>query len=138
MQHVAFEEGWDKVDARELLDQALAFEPSYYHYYREHADYLQPQWYGAPGEIQSFAEEVSSHLPDTDRSILYFRVISSLACNCAPEVAGLPGTSWPKIKTGYANAQRLYGNSNLNAIVSRSSPLRSGTNLLHRKPSAQS
>jgi hypothetical protein len=115
MQHVAFEEGWDKVHARELLDQALAFEPSYYHYYREHADYLQPQWYGASGEIQSFAEEVSSHLPEPDSSILYFRVISSLACNCAPEVADLPGTSWPKIKIGYANVQRLYGNSNLNA-----------------------
>jgi hypothetical protein len=78
MQHVAFEEGWDKVHARELLDQALAFEPSYYHYYREHADYLQPQWYGAPGEIQSFAEEVSSHLPEPDAAQEAFRSVLNM------------------------------------------------------------
>jgi hypothetical protein len=115
MQHVAFEEGWDKVHTRELLEQAVAFEPSYYHYYREYADYLMPQWYGAPGEIASFAEEASSRLPEPDGSILYFRIVSSLACNCEPEIADLPGTSWPKIKTGYANVQRLYENSNLSA-----------------------
>jgi hypothetical protein len=115
MQQVAFQEGWDEPHARELLDQALGFEPSYYHYYREYADYLQPQWYGAPGEIESFAEEVSSRLPEPDGSIIYFRVVSTLACNCEREVAELPGASWPKIKTGYANVQRLYGSSNLNA-----------------------
>ncbi|MFY9801981.1 MAG: DUF4034 domain-containing protein [Candidatus Acidiferrales bacterium] len=115
MQQVAFEEGWDKVHMRELLDQALAFEPGYYHYYREYADYLQPQWYGASGDIESFAEEVSAPLPEPDGSILYFRVISSLACNCGPQIAELPEASWPKIKTGFANVQRVYGNSNLNA-----------------------
>ena len=38
MQEVAFEEGWTKAHARELLDQAVAFEPGYYHYYREYAE----------------------------------------------------------------------------------------------------
>jgi hypothetical protein len=43
MQQVAFEEGWENAHARELLDQAVTFEPGYYHYYREYADYLKPQ-----------------------------------------------------------------------------------------------
>src|SRR5271154_907333 len=115
MQQVAFREGWDKANARELLDQAVAFEPAYYHYYREYADYLKPQWYGAPGDIPAFAEEASSRLPEPDGSILYFRIVSSLACNCQPEIAELPGVSLPKIKIGYANVQRFYGFSNLNA-----------------------
>lgn len=115
MQQVAFVEGWDNARARELLDQAVAFEPSYYHYYREYADYLKPQWYGKHGEIPAFAEEASSRLPEPDGSILYFRIVSSLACNCPPEIAELPGVSLAKIKDGYTNAQRVYGFSNLNA-----------------------
>ena len=115
MQEVAFEEGWNNAHARELLDQAVAFEPAYYHYYREYADYLKPQRYGKHGDIPAFAEEASSRLPEPDASILYFRIVSSLACNCPPEIAELPGVSLPKIVEGYANAQRLYGFSNLNA-----------------------
>jgi hypothetical protein len=115
MQQVASVEGWDNAHARELLDQAVAFEPGYYHYYREYADYLKPQWYGKHGAIPAFAEEASSRLPEPDGSILYFRIISSVACNCPPEIAELPGVSLPKIKDGYINAQRIYGFSNLNA-----------------------
>lgn len=115
MQQVAFREGWDNAHARELLDQAVAFEPSYYHYYREYADYLKPQWYGKPRAIPAFAEEASSHLSEPDGSILYFRIVSSLACNCAPEIAELPAISLTKFRTGYENVRRLYGFSNLNA-----------------------
>ncbi|HXN26953.1 MAG TPA: DUF4034 domain-containing protein [Candidatus Acidoferrales bacterium] len=115
MQQVAFRQGWTNARARDLLDQAVAFEPSYYHYYREYADYLRPQWYGKPGAIPAFAEEASARLPEPDSSILYFRIVSSLACNCAPEIAEMPGVSLPKIRDGYANVQRLYGFSNLNA-----------------------
>jgi Domain of unknown function (DUF4034) len=115
MQQVAFTEGWDNTHARELLDQAVAFEPSYYHFYREYADYLKPQWYGKPGQIPAFAEEASSRLPEPDGSILYFRIVSSLACNCPQEIAELPGVSFPKIRDGYSNVERLYGFSNLNA-----------------------
>jgi len=115
MQQVAFREGWDNAHARELLDQAAGFEPSYYHYYREYADYLKPQWYGKPGAIPAFAEEASSSLAEPDGSILYFRIVSSLACNCAPEIAELPGVSLTKFRTGYENVRRLYGFSNLNA-----------------------
>lgn len=115
MQQVAFAEGWDKADARTLLDQALAFEPSYYHYYREYADYLMPQWYGDTNEIVSFAEEVSNRFPGPEGSILYFRIVSSLAIYNQLEVEQLPGASWPKLIKGHHDLLRLYGNSNLDA-----------------------
>jgi hypothetical protein len=115
MQDVSFQAGWDKASELDLLNQAVAFEPSYYHYYRQYADYLKTQWYGEPGEIAKFAEETSLGLQDPDASILYFRITSTLACNCEAQVADLPSISWPKFKSGYSNATRLYGKSNLNA-----------------------
>jgi hypothetical protein len=115
MQQVAFQVGWDKTYALDLLNHAVAFEPSYYHYYREYADYLRPQWYGEPGEIAKYAEQASLQLHDPDASILYFRITSTLACNCEPQIADLPGIDWPKFKSGYSDVTRLYGASNLNA-----------------------
>jgi hypothetical protein len=43
MQLVAHDEGWDQADVRELFDQGVAFEPEYYHHYREYARYVSPQ-----------------------------------------------------------------------------------------------
>ena len=115
MQQVAFQVGWDKTYALDLLNHTVAFEPSYYHYYREYADYLRPQWYGEPGEIAKYAEQASLQLHDPDASILYFRITSTLACNCKPQIADLPAIDWPKFKSGYSDVTRLYGASNLNA-----------------------
>jgi hypothetical protein len=115
MQQVAFAVGWDRGDELDLLNQAVAFEPSYYHFYREYTQFLKPQWYGAPGEIAQFAKEASAKLPEPESSILYFRIASSLACTCDEQVAGLPTISWPKFKSGYFNLTQLYGKSNLYA-----------------------
>src|SRR5579863_2891919 len=113
MQMVAFQEGWDKAEARDLLDQAIAFQPGYYHFYRQYAQYLQPQWYGESGDIQAFGEEISAKLPEPDSSIVYFQIVSSLSCYCREHTDALPRASWPKIKKGYINLTRVYGNSNL-------------------------
>ena len=113
MQIVALAEGWDKAQARELLDQAAAFEPTYYHYYREYANFLLPKWYGEEGETQAFAEEVASRLSEPDASITYFQIASLLACQCDKERDSLQGMSWPRVKQGYQKLSELYGTSNL-------------------------
>jgi|SRR5580692_2304000 hypothetical protein len=115
MQLVAHDEGWDKVRARELFDQATAFEPDYYHYYRRYADYLLPQWYGEPGDIRAFAEEISNRIPEPNGSMLYFQIVSSLACYCEESLRELPHVSYPIARQGYTNVTRFYGASNLNA-----------------------
>ena len=101
MQLIAFNAGWSKTEARELFEQAIAFEPGYYHFYREYAQYLQPQWYGQLGDIPAFAEEASKPLPEPASSILYFQIVSSLACNCRPVVDDLPRINYPKARQGY-------------------------------------
>ncbi len=115
MQIVALAEGWEKQEARELFDQAAAFEPTYYHFYREYANFLLPKWYGDEGETQAFAEEVSSRLPAPDGSIVYFEIASLMACQCDQDRDSLNGLSWPRVKQGYAEIVRLYGASNLKA-----------------------
>jgi hypothetical protein len=100
---------------RELFDQAVAFEPQYYHYYREYARYVSPQWYGERGDILAFAEETSNRIPEPNGSMLYFQIVSSLACYCKPDFEDLHQISYPIAKRGYANITRFYGTSNLNA-----------------------
>ncbi len=110
---VARIEAWPKRDARALFDAAVAFEPTYYHFYREYANSLLPKWYGEEGEIQAFAEEVSKRLGDPDGSIIYFEIASMLACQCDKEMDSLARMSWPRVKKGYSDLQRLYGTSTL-------------------------
>lgn len=112
---VAHSEGWDKAHFRELFDQALAFEPSYYHYYRAYATYILPQWYGAPGELQDFAREVSGKIPEPNASLLYFQVMSSDACYCREAMKDLASIDYLKFKQGYHSVAREFGVSNLNA-----------------------
>ena len=115
MQQIALAQGWDKQQARELFDQATAFAPRFYHFYREYANFLLPKWYGEEGETQAFAEEASSRLPDPDGSILYFEIASLVACQCDKARDSLEGMSWPRVKRGYQDLERLYGTSKLKA-----------------------
>jgi hypothetical protein len=115
MMQVSNSEGWDRAQVRDLFDQAVAFEPSYYHFYRRYANYLLPQWYGEPGDVQAFADEVAAHRPEPESSIFYFEIVGTLTCYCKVGMAALSQTSWPRTKQGYANMQRLYGTSNLKA-----------------------
>ena len=116
MQNIAHNEGWEKADARELLDQALAFEPDYFHYYRVYSTYLLPQWYGDPGEISAFAKQVAAEHPEPAGSILYFQIMSTLSCYCQRDMEELKTTAdWKLLQLGFANLQAGYGLSDLNA-----------------------
>jgi hypothetical protein len=112
---IAQSEGWEKTQARELFDQAIAFEPGFYHYYRAYANLLLPQWYGEPGELEAFAQEITKHVAEPDGSILYFQTLSALDCYCKPSIKALLTTNYAKIRQGYLNNVRLYGVTNLTA-----------------------
>jgi hypothetical protein len=115
MMQVSHNEGWDRARERELFDQAVAFEPSYYHFYRRYANYLLPQWYGEDGDVQAFADEIAAHRSEPESSIFYFEIVSTLTCYCTTGMDALRLTSWPRTKEGYADMKRLYGTSNLKA-----------------------
>jgi hypothetical protein len=113
MQSVARAEGWSKLDEKELFDQAIAFEPSYYYFYQNHAAFLLPKWYGEEGETQAFINGVTAGIPEPESSMLYFELTDSVACQCDPSRDTLKDISWTKVKNGYANIVRLYGTVNI-------------------------
>jgi hypothetical protein len=112
---VAHNAGWDKAHFRELFDRAVAFPPNYYHYYRAYANYILPQWYGGPGELQDFADEGSSRVHEPNASTLYFQIMTPVVCYCAEAMKALPKIEYLKFKQGCANVTRLFGALNLNA-----------------------
>jgi uncharacterized protein DUF4034 len=113
MQSVALAQGWDREQAKALFDEATAFEPTDYHYYRQYANYLTPKWYGDEGETQKFAEESAKRLAEPESSIVYFEIESMLACPCDEASNTMDTDSWPKIKQGYQTIEKLYGRSRL-------------------------
>ena len=108
MQMVAHHEGWSKEQARDLLDQAIAFEPGYYHFYVDYAYYLLPQWYGEKGDIQAFAEKTSAQLLSPDNSIVYFQIMSSLACYCQESMEGLSQRLLPRTSRWLLQSLRAF------------------------------
>ncbi|HEY2548742.1 MAG TPA: DUF4034 domain-containing protein [Candidatus Acidoferrum sp.] len=113
MQTVALAQGWDKSQTRELMELGIAYEPDYYHFYREHANSLQTKWYGDEGEIESFTEEVSDRVSGPKGDILYFELSSLVACQCEATKDAIRNLSWPRIKQGYAALGQMYGISSI-------------------------
>jgi hypothetical protein len=113
MQNVARAEGWSKSDEKELFDQAISFQPGYYYFYQNHAEFLLPKWYGAEGETQAFINEATANVPEPDGSMLYFELTNSVACQCDPDRDTMKDISWSKVKQGYANIEQLYGTVNI-------------------------
>jgi hypothetical protein len=115
MLYLALDAGWSNQDARELFDRAVAIRPTDYHLYRAYAHYLLPQWYGSTGDIQRLAEEAAAKHPEPTGSMLYFQVMSEVACYCDTMTQQLSPADWKKLKIGYANLNETYGTSNYNA-----------------------
>jgi hypothetical protein len=100
MQQIALEQGWEKAQARELFEQAIAFEPDYYHYYREYAYYLLPKWEGQPGDVEAFAKEMYEKVGGQYGAYLYFEIASLVTCQCDSNDSDMENLSWPRIKEG--------------------------------------
>jgi hypothetical protein len=113
VQTTALAEGWDRSLVKETLDKAIAFEPTYYHFYREYANYLQPKWYGRRGETQRFGEQIANRLGGDDGDIIYFEIAGVVACQCQSQKTPLEDLSWPRIQLGYIALRQRYGISSL-------------------------
>lgn len=104
---VARDMGWSKEQMRALFERAVAFEPSYYIYYREYAADLLPKWGGEPGEAEAFAEESYQRIGGRQGAFVYFEIATVLYCLCndSPQ----PTLSWPVLQEGFAEVEEQYG-----------------------------
>lgn len=96
MQHVAFDKNWGLARESALLQEAVAFEPGYYYFYRMQAYYLEPKWYGEEGDAERFIAETADKVGGDKGDMLYFQVASYLVCHCGGE--NLKRLSWPRLQ----------------------------------------
>jgi Domain of unknown function (DUF4034) len=124
MQDVALNQGWDKEQAKSLLERATAFEPDYYYYYRSYARFVLPKWNGEPGEAESFAQDSADRAGGQTGDILYFRIASYLMCHCDGEPQ-LKSMSFSRIRKGFTAAETQYGASlsNMNFMAAMASKM---------------
>ena len=108
MLEIARDQGWNKEQTRALFERAIAFEPSYYHYYREYANNLLPKWNGEPGQAAAFADESYRRIGGRQGAFVYFEIASVLYCMCYDGPVK-PTLSWPTIKEGFAEMEEHYG-----------------------------
>ena len=118
MESVSLAQGWDREQARTLLEQAINAEPGYYYVYRMHALYLLPKWYGEDGDTELFAERMADRLGGEQGDAVYFQIAGFLVCNCNDQPQ-LSHMSWPRIQSGFAALEKQYGTSltNLNLLA---------------------
>jgi hypothetical protein len=101
----------ERETADSQFEQAIAFEPTYFPYYRLHALYHRAEWDGDDGEAEKFADDMSKRVGGQQGAAIYFEIAAAL--NCSPstrrfKTASLP---WERIREGYAALQELYGPS---------------------------
>jgi hypothetical protein len=113
MMQVAVAEGWSRSRTKALLEESFSFDPSFYHVYREYANYLQPKWYGTDGDAEAFAETISQRIGGEEGNFVYFEIATVLNCTSCGNTANPANLSWPKIKAGYSALEHLYGTSSL-------------------------
>jgi hypothetical protein len=115
MQDVAMGQGWSKPQARELFDQASAYEPTFHRFYREYATYLLPKWYGEPGDGAAFAKDAADHVGGQQGDVIYFEIASISICSCESDKPSMANWSWPRIRSGYAALNQSYGTNDVKA-----------------------
>lgn len=109
---IARDQGWDNKQTRAVFDRAIAFEPAYYHYYREYANYLLPKWNGKPGQAEAFAEESYRGIGGRQGAFVYFEIATVIYCACS-EADQKASLSWPSIKEGFTEMKEQYGTTTL-------------------------
>ncbi len=112
MLDVAQGEGWDLAQQTALFEKAVAFDPTFQSYYRNHVVQLQPKWSGEEGDAAIFAAAAADKVGGAAGDILYFQIADKLVCGCDdPEFGHF---SWPREQKGYAALEKKYGVSLLN------------------------
>jgi hypothetical protein len=94
-----------------LFREAVQLEPGYYTLYGQKTTYLQPKWYGEPGELEQFVDGVRTANPGGEGPTIYARTVWSMFL--AGEVDGFDNEhiTWDKMKEGYQQIRGKYPKS---------------------------
>jgi hypothetical protein len=110
MMTVGLAEGWDRAKMQDLFDRATGFQPEYYPFYRDFANYLLPKWEGQPGEAAAFAKTAADRVGGDDGDAIYFEFATIVIKRGN---GGIPTKQmdWERIKRGAYALEKKYGPS---------------------------
>ena len=102
---------WDRKDLDRIFAAGVELEPTYYYLYQAKATYLLPQWGGAEGEWEQFAEESALKLGGHQGDIVFFGIYSQVR-----SVSDLPfmnshQQAIPRLIAGFRSIEKLYGSA---------------------------
>ncbi len=106
---VALGVGLDKAGYEKLMDEAYAFEPTFWGYDASRAYSLLPRWYGEPGEWEAFAAKAAAR-PDGLGAEVYARIVMRLV-DFHENLFRESKASWPKTKEGIEILKKKYPES---------------------------
>ncbi|CAN5635213.1 hypothetical protein BH09VER1_BH09VER1_15400 [soil metagenome] len=102
-QTVALGQGWRRQDYMEMMDKALAAEPTYGRYVTNTCYWLLPRWNGETGDFEKWLARLDETQPEKTRDRYYaFLVWMADVMPVGGEVVFTPGRlDWAKTKRGF-------------------------------------
>ncbi len=112
-QVVALGLGMDKQAYMDLVNEAIAFEPTYMDCYSNAVLFLQPRWYGDEGDSEKFITDHADKIGGVDGDIFYARNVWLLDLRRLDGnvLKAHPQLSWDRITKGFDALLKKYPDS---------------------------
>lgn len=102
-QGVALGQGWERDRYMQMVDEAIAKEPTYGNYYTRTCYWLLPRWYGEEGDFEKWIAEKANTYPEDKRDWQYARFVwMADLIGKKSEMVFEPGRlDWDRTKKGF-------------------------------------
>jgi len=116
---LALGQSWNQKEMEAVFKKGVTIDPTYSPLYVEKAAYLLPRWHGEQGEWAKFAEEAVEMTKETEGTSFYARIVWEIIAlhegtaefELDKGIFTRSGLSWPKLKQGFEDMERLYPKS---------------------------
>ncbi len=102
-------EGWSRNEFDRVYELGLALEPTYINLHRQKLKYLLPQWYGRPGDIKTFLNEIAGRIQGDEGEILQYALYGAMMPEYRGQLVKELPIEWYKLKAGYEKLRSAYG-----------------------------
>ena len=106
MVRIFIDQGVEKAEFTQMLDEATAREPNYHQTYFEAFRYFQPRWHGSDAEVGEMARYATARTTSDEGPGMYARYYwSVLNCNCGDFEESI---DWPTMKKSMQSLMARY------------------------------
>jgi len=102
---------WERKDLDRIFAAGVELEPTFYYLYQAKASYLLPQWGGAEGEWEQFADESALRLGGHQGDIVFFAIYSHVLSLSDLTFMNSRQQAIPKLIAGFRSIEKLYGSA---------------------------